>query len=173
MSPELASARLPRLAIALPRTSGLALASMLERVSKLSIWSRWSHSPSAEDDGNGAQRILAATAGDGSQQNSNGATTKATGIMITTRRTQLNTFRHARLVVDGGSPVIRRWGPSFIPVTPGHHVVRCYYPMNFVSRGGDSSITIEVPDAHVVAIEYKAPFFGINPGTWTVVSTTG
>ena len=43
--------------------------------------------------------------------------------------------------------------------------------MNFFSRGGDASITIEVPDAHVVTIEYRAPFFGINPGRWTVVST--
>jgi hypothetical protein len=38
--------------------------------------------------------------------------------------------------------------------------------LNFFFRGGDSSVTIEVPDAHVVAIEYTAPFFGINPGAW-------
>jgi hypothetical protein len=30
--------------------------------------------------------------------------------------------------------------------------------LNFFFRGGDSSVTIEVPDAHVVAIEYTAPF---------------
>jgi hypothetical protein len=146
---------------------------MLRWMSKLSLWRRWTHIPSPEDDEQEAQRILAAKAGDGSQQSLRAATTHATGIRVTTRRTQLNTFRQARLVVDGGSPVVRRWGTSFIPVTPGRHVVRCYYPMNFVARGGDSLITIEVPDGRVVAIEYRAPFFGMNPGTWTVISTTG
>jgi hypothetical protein len=148
--------------------SSRPLASMLRWVSKLSLWSRWTHGPSPEDDEQEAQRILRAKAGHGSQPSLQAATTKVTGIAVTTRRTQLNTFRDARLVVDGGTPVVRRWGTSFIPVTPGSHVVRCYYPMNFVSRGGDSSITIEVPDGHVVAIEYKAPFFAINAGTWTV-----
>jgi hypothetical protein len=150
-----------------------AVARMLRWMSRASLWSRWTHSPSPEDDEQEAQRILAAKVSDGSEQTQKVASTHATGIKVTTRRTQLNTFRDVRLMVDGGSPVVRRWGTSFIPVTPGRHVVRCYYPMNFVSRGGDSSITIEVPDGHVVAIEYKAPFFGINPGTWTVILTPG
>jgi hypothetical protein len=146
---------------------------MLRGVSKLSLWSRWTHSPSPEEDEQEAQRILTAEAGDGSRQSLGPATTNATGITVTTRRRLLNTFRDARLVVDGGSPIVRRWGTSFIPVGAGRHVVRCYYPLNFVFRGGDSSVTIDVPDAHVVAIEYRAPFFGIHPGTWTVISTTG
>jgi hypothetical protein len=64
-------------------------------------------------------------------------------------------------------------GTFFVPVEAGRHVVRCYYPLNFFFRGGDSSVTIEVPDAHVVAIDYPAPFFGINPGTWKVTSIAG
>jgi hypothetical protein len=139
----------------------------------LSLWSRWTHSPSSEEAEQEAQRILGAEAGDGSRQSLGAATTNATGITVTTRRRLLNTFRDARLVVDGGSPMVRRWGTSFIPVGAGRHVVRCCYPLNFVFRGGDSSVTIDVPDAQVVAIEYRAPFFGINPGTWTVTSTTG
>lgn len=146
---------------------------MLRIVSRPSRWSRWTHRPSPEDDEQQAQRILVAKFSHGSEQIPKVATTHPTGIKVTTRRTQLNTFRHARLVVDGGSPVVRRWGTSFIPLKPGRHVVRCYYPMNFLSRGGDLSITIQVPDGQVVAIEYKAPFFGINPGKWTVISTTG
>jgi hypothetical protein len=146
---------------------------MLPSVSKLSLWSRWTCSPSPEEDEEEARRILAAKAGDGTRQGLSGATTNATGITVTTRRRVLYTFRDARLVIDGGSPIVRRWGTSFIPVGAGRHVVRCYYPLNFVFRGGDSSVTIDVPDAHVVAIEYRAPFFGINPGRWTVTSTTG
>jgi hypothetical protein len=80
--------------------SSRPLASMLRWVSKLSLWSRWTHGPSPEDDEQEAQRILRAKAGHGSQPSLQAATTKVTGIAVTTRRTQLNTFRDARLVVD-------------------------------------------------------------------------
>jgi hypothetical protein len=40
--------------------------------------------------------------------------------------------------------------------------------MNFVSRGGDSSVTVYVSTGEVVAVEYKAPFFGMNPGRWRI-----
>lgn len=64
--------------------------------------------------------------------------------------------------------MIRKWGTFTVSVAPGSHVVRCYYPMNFVSRGGDSSVTVYVSTGEVVAVEYKAPFFGMNPGRWRI-----
>jgi hypothetical protein len=142
---------------------------MLRGVMKISLWRRWAHAPSPEDDEREAQRILTEKVVDASRQSPSAATREPTGIRFTTRRRLLNTFRNARLVIDGGSPMVRRWGTSFIPVMLGRQVVRCYYPLNFVFRGGDSSVTIEVPDAHVVAIDYRAPVFGINPGTWTAI----
>ena len=145
---------------------------MLRGVSKPSLWRRWTHTPGPEDDEQEAQRILAEKEpAQGAWQNLGAAPTTATGIRVTTRRRFLNTFRDARLVVDGGPPMVRRWGTCLISVKPGRHVVRCYYPVNFVFRGGDSSVRIDVPDGGFVAIEYKAPFFGINPGTWTVTPT--
>jgi hypothetical protein len=40
------------------------------------------------------------------------ASTNPTGIRVTTHRRLLNTLRDARLEVDGGSPMVRRWARS-------------------------------------------------------------
>jgi len=132
---------------------------------------RWSSSSGPAKDEEDAQRVLAETITAPTAQPRPEAAVNATGISVTTRRPLLNTFRNTRLQVDGGSAVVRRWGRSFIPVEPGRHVVRCYYPLNLAFRGGDASISIDVPDDLIVAIEYRAPFFGINPGTWKVTPT--
>jgi hypothetical protein len=128
---------------------------------------------SVEEDEREAQRILAAEfTARGEVWNLTGSTTQPTGIRVTTRRRLLNyTFRSPRLEVDGAPPMIRRWGTAFIPVTAGGHVIRCYYPRFnlFNPRCGDSSVTVDVPEAQVVALQYTAPaFFCSSPGRWRV-----
>jgi hypothetical protein len=89
-------------------------------------------------------------------------------IRLTTRRFLLNTLRKVRIELAGGPPRILSWGTVVIPVTPGEHTIRCYYPANFLFRGGDASVKLTVSDGDVVDVEYTAPLAGVNPGTWRV-----
>lgn len=146
---------------------------MFGDVSKPSFWTRWISAASAEEDEREAQRVLTAEfiARGGALREAR-SSAPMTGIRVTTRRRLVNyTFRNTRLEVDGSCPMVRRWGTSIIPLAPGRHVIRCFYPRFnlFYPRCGDSSVTVDVPKAQVVAIEYTAPtLFCSSPGTWRV-----
>src|SRR3989442_11830383 len=70
-----------------------------------------------------------------------------------------------RVHLDGGPPVERPWGDTFIPVGPGRHQVRC-------SAGGgvgDATIALDVPPGRVVQVKWRAPWLPVRAGVWTVV----
>ena len=97
-----------------------------------------------------------------------------TGIQVTTRRPlALSTFRQVRLQVDAGPIMIRPWGTTFLPAEPGTHVVRCWYPRSFFLRAGDASMTVEVPAAGAVSVEYSGPAVGWDPGVWSMPNDLG
>jgi hypothetical protein len=75
-----------------------------------------------------------------------------------------------RLVLDGGGPVLRPWGQTFIPVAPGRHTVRCWFRYTFFTYAGDSTVTVDVGPGQVVSIGYRAPMFMFSPGKWKVGS---
>jgi len=75
-----------------------------------------------------------------------------------------------RLELDGGPPVVRPWGDSFIPVAPGRHQVRCYFVYLFLSRAGDSAITVDVAPGQVVQLRWRAPWLVFLPGKWEIAA---
>lgn len=94
-----------------------------------------------------------------------------TGIHVRTRfffLAFLLYFVKTRLHLDGGPPVVRPWGETFIPAPPGRHVVRCYVRYLFYSEMGDSSVEVDVPPGGVVSVSWRAPLTVFTRGKWTV-----
>lgn len=77
-------------------------------------------------------------------------------------------FFKTQVEVDGGPPVERPWGETFVPVAPGHHTVRCYVPYLFLREMGASTVEVDVAPDQVVAVRWRAPFFVLMAGKWTV-----
>ncbi len=75
-------------------------------------------------------------------------------------------FFKPSLHLDGGPPVPRPWGDTFIPTGPGRHVVRCYVPYLFLPTMGDSSIEVDVPPGAVVPVTWRAPLVVFSSGKW-------
>jgi hypothetical protein len=72
-----------------------------------------------------------------------------------------------RLHLDGGPAVRRPWGVTDIPVSPGRHQVRCYFPYLFMRAVGDSSIVVDVAAGQLVTLRWKAPWLIFLKGTWS------
>ena len=101
-----------------------------------------------------------------------GTTGGQTGIVVTTKSGVaflLNLF-NTKLHLDDGPPVERPWGDTFIPTTPGRHVVRCYCPYLFYRYMGDSSVPVDVPPGGVVHVSWRAPWLAFLGGKWTFPS---
>ena len=73
-----------------------------------------------------------------------------------------------RLVIDDGEAMARPWGETFIPVTPGRHTVRCWFRYLYLSKAGNSTVTVDVLPGQVVSVGYRAPWFMFSPGKWTL-----
>jgi Protein of unknown function (DUF2510) len=98
-----------------------------------------------------------------------GAPPSTSGILVTTGFRPLAFILYActpRLVLDGGEPVRRPWGESFIPAAPGRHAVRCWFRYSWFAHAGDATTTVDVAPGQVVSIGYRAPFFMFSPGKW-------
>jgi hypothetical protein len=78
-------------------------------------------------------------------------------------------FCSTRIHLDGGPPVPRKWGETDIPVYPGRHQVRCYFPYLFYRAVGDSSIVVDVAPGQLVTVQWKAPWLVFLKGKWSVL----
>ena len=77
-----------------------------------------------------------------------------------------------RLQIDGGQPVMRPWGETFVPLAPGRHTLRCWFRYLFFSTAGDATVTVDLPPGQVVALRYQAPMWAaFASGTWQVGGT--
>jgi hypothetical protein len=83
----------------------------------------------------------------------------------------LLTFTTTHLSVDGGEPIARPWGETFIPVEPGRHSIRCWFRWLHFSTAGDSTLTVDVAPGQVIQAAYKPPHFMFRPGKWQVSSS--
>jgi hypothetical protein len=75
-----------------------------------------------------------------------------------------------RIHLDGGPAVPRKWGITDIPVSPGRHHVRCYFPYLFHRAVGDSSIVVDVAPGQLVTLRWKAPWLVFLSGKWSTQS---
>lgn len=103
--------------------------------------------------------------------NPNGPPEAQTGIQVRTKfffLAFLLYFFKTQIAVDGGAPVQRPWGETFIPVAPGHHAVRVYCPYLFYRYMGDSVVEVDVAPGQVVAVQWRAPLLVFLKGKWTV-----
>src|SRR3979409_2196682 len=75
-----------------------------------------------------------------------------------------------RLHLDGGPAVRQKWGVTDIPLSPGRHQVRCYFPYLFLSAVGDSSIIVDVAPGQLVTLRWWAPWLIFLKGTWSTES---
>lgn len=74
-----------------------------------------------------------------------------------------------RIEVDGAPPVPRPWGETWIPVTPGVHQVRVFFPWALYRQAGNTTTSVQVGPGELVVLEYEAPrWFVAMKGTWTV-----
>ena len=65
--------------------------------------------------------------------------------------------------IDGSPEFGIRWGDNHLPVPPGRHHVRVWFPYMFMSQCGPAETVIDVP-ASGMALEYKAPWFVFSKG---------
>jgi hypothetical protein len=75
-----------------------------------------------------------------------------------------------RIHLDGGPAVPRKWGVTDIPVSPGHHQLRCYFPYLFYRAVGDSSTELDVAPGQLVTLRWKAPWLVFFRGKWSTES---
>jgi hypothetical protein len=75
-----------------------------------------------------------------------------------------------RIHLDGGPAVARKWGVTDIPVSPGRHQVRCYFPYLFYRAVGDSSTELDVGPGQLVTVRWKAPWLVFLRGRWSTES---
>lgn len=99
-------------------------------------------------------------------------TTPLSGIEVTTGFQPMAFVLNActtRLQIDGGQPILRPWGQTFIPMPPGVHSVRCWFRYSVYETAGDATVTVEVPAGQIVSISYRAPGWMFRPGKWQVL----
>ena len=65
--------------------------------------------------------------------------------------------------IDGSPEFGIGWGDNHLPVPPGRHHVRVWFPYLFMSQCGPAETVIDVP-ASGMALEYKAPWFVFSKG---------
>jgi hypothetical protein len=95
------------------------------------------------------------------------------GIRVITRFTPVAFLLYLctpRLHLDGGPAVPLKWGVTDIPVSPGRHQVRCYFPYLFYKAVGDSSIIVDVAPGQLVTVRWKAPWLVFLSGKWSTQS---
>jgi hypothetical protein len=139
---------------------------------------RWLRSsPSPEQDERGARLLLAEQPPAAAQQPARaeiaaGAAVSGTALRVRANR-PANPFRRwgplskgLRIQVDRSRPLAQPWAStSVIPVSPGRHVVTCYFYIQFFMHGGEASTAVDVPAGRIVDLEYTPLDWGISAGT--------
>lgn len=66
--------------------------------------------------------------------------------------------------IDGSADISLRWGDNSLPLAPGRHHVRVWFPYIFVRQCGAAETVLDVGDTGL-ALEYKAPMWWMfSPG---------
>lgn len=74
-----------------------------------------------------------------------------------------------RIELDGAPPVMRPWGETWIPVVPGVHQVRVFFPWALYKQAGNAIAPVQVGPGELVVLEYEAPRWLVAmKGTWTI-----
>lgn len=72
-----------------------------------------------------------------------------------------------RLQIDGGVEVRLRWGEDiFIPLAPGHHVLRGFYHWTINPLSNVATIEIDVIAGQILKCEYRNSWITYLPGHW-------
>jgi hypothetical protein len=79
----------------------------------------------------------------------------------------------ARASIDGSEPVGHGWNTRLYPVPAGRHRVTVWCPYLFLTRMGEATVDVEVLPGQVVGVHWKAPWFTLLPGTWSVLGVRG
>jgi hypothetical protein len=89
-----------------------------------------------------------------------------TGISVSAHHSPMAwTLIFTKLTVEiDGQPFVGRWRRRFVPTTPGEHRVDVHFRYVGVPRGGEGSVTVEVPTGGVVRLAYRAPNLVTSPG---------
>jgi len=74
----------------------------------------------------------------------------------------------SRISIDGGEPVVRRWGTERIPVQPGQHRVTVWFRYAFIQQACIGDVVVDVPPGAQVPVSYRVPWLIFLPGKMAV-----
>ena len=73
----------------------------------------------------------------------------------------------AKAVLDGGEPQKVGWGETALPVPPGSHTLKVYFPYLF-GPAGKSETQLDLSEGQTVHVAYRAPWLVFMAGKVTV-----
>lgn len=69
-----------------------------------------------------------------------------------------------KISIDGSQPMPAKWGVNLLPMTPGRHYVKFYWPAYWFLPSNVAEVVVDIPQGQVAQMHYRARWFFLLPG---------
>ena len=70
-----------------------------------------------------------------------------------------------KIVLDGGQPIPAKWGVNHVPVMPGRHAVKVYWPAYWFIPSNVAEVSVDAPQGQVAQLRYHVNWLFFLPGS--------